>query len=189
MRIYQGFVAALDATGENISRKLSEVDVSSPEDVKAILPEGEAAGGREILVHFGEEKFLERYHQFEQRLPEWKTQYPHLASVDMRYERQVVLQMQPGTAVPSGDEVAASGAGAAKETSAPVAISKAAAVKSDPPVVKHDVAAKKVAPPKNLAASGNAVNPVPVQHLTTSFAVTGRSATKPAAGAGQGAPR
>ena len=96
MKIYLGFMAALDATGEGISHKLSEVDLSNPEDVKAIIPDG----GADILVHFGEEKFLERYHQYQQHLAEWRAQYPKLASVDMRYERQVVLQMQPGAAVP-----------------------------------------------------------------------------------------
>ncbi len=67
-----------------------------------------SGGGSDILVHFGDEQFLERYQQFEAHLPEWKQQYPKLAAADMRYERQVVLEMQPGTGVPvSGD----SGAG------------------------------------------------------------------------------
>jgi cell division protein FtsQ len=94
MRIFLEFMAALDATGEGVSKKLSEVDVSNPEDVKAIIPDQ----GSDVLVHFGEEKYLERYHQYQQHLAEWKAQYPKLASVDMRYEQQVVLEMQPGTA-------------------------------------------------------------------------------------------
>jgi cell division protein FtsQ len=97
MKIYLGFVAALDVGGEGISHKLSEVDLSNPEDVKAIIPDK----GTDLLVHFGEEKFLERYRQYQAHLAEWRAQYPKLASVDMRYERQVVLQMQPGAAVPA----------------------------------------------------------------------------------------
>jgi cell division protein FtsQ len=97
MKIYLGFIASLDAAGEGIPHKLSEVDLSNPEDVKAIIPDG----GADILVHFGEEKFLERYHQYQAHLAEWRAQYPKLASVDMRYERQVVLQMQPGAAIPA----------------------------------------------------------------------------------------
>ena len=100
MRIYLGFMAALDATGEGISHRLSEVDLSNPEDIKAIIPDT-GTSNADILVHFGEEKFLERYHQYQEHLAEWRAQYPKLASVDMRYERQVVLQMQPGTAVPT----------------------------------------------------------------------------------------
>jgi cell division protein FtsQ len=102
MKIYTRFTTDLDSTGEKISTKLSEIDLSDPEDVKALIPEGWA----DILVHFGETGFLARYQKFQQLLPEWRTQYPKLASVDMRYDRQVVLEMQPG-APGSGDPNAA----------------------------------------------------------------------------------
>ena len=136
MTIYLDFMAALDATGEGISHKVSEVDVSSPEDVRAILPDS-GSGGADILVHFGDEKYLERYHQYQAHLAEWRTQYPKLASVDMRYERQVVLEMQAGTAVPNGDaaptgatpEAAAAAPAAAKPA---VAAAKHRAVKKNP---------------------------------------------------------
>jgi cell division protein FtsQ len=117
MRIYLGFMAALDVTGEGISHRLSEVDLSNPEDIKAIIPDT-GASNADILVHFGEEKFLERYHQYQEHLPEWRAQYPKLASVDMRYERQVVLQMQPGTAVPLGNTTSESSGASAGETPA-----------------------------------------------------------------------
>jgi cell division protein FtsQ len=91
MRIYMGFMTALDAAGENVSRKLSEVDVSNPEDEKAVISD---AGGADVLVHFGDERFLERYHAYRDHLAEWRAQYPRLASADMRYERQVVLGMR-----------------------------------------------------------------------------------------------
>ena len=76
-----------------------------------------SSGGTDILVHFGDEDFLRRYQEFEQHLPDWKEQYPKLAAADMRYERQVVLEMQPGTGVPvksdAGAATDAAGAGAA----------------------------------------------------------------------------
>jgi len=77
--------------------------------------------GGEVMVHFGEDNFLERYRKFEEHLAEWRAQYPHLSSVDMRYERQVVLEMQPGTIGPAtttaGEVVPAP---AVKATPAPV---------------------------------------------------------------------
>jgi cell division protein FtsQ len=94
MHLYQEFLAALDANGENLSHTLSEIDISEPEDVRAMVPDGT---GGELLVHFGQERYLERYHRYQEHLAEWKQQYPHLASVDLRYEQQAVLQMQPGT--------------------------------------------------------------------------------------------
>jgi cell division protein FtsQ len=92
MQVYHDFMAALRGADGHVVDSLSEVDVTDPEDVKALM----ASGGSDILVHFGEQKFLKRYQEFEQHLPEWKQLYPKLASADMRYEGQVVLEMQPG---------------------------------------------------------------------------------------------
>jgi cell division protein FtsQ len=98
MKIFGRFTSELDGSGgktagEKISEELSEVDLSNPEDVQALIPDHSA----EILVHFGEDNFLERYRRFKEHLPEWRTLYPKLSSVDMRYEQQVVLQMPPGS--------------------------------------------------------------------------------------------
>jgi cell division protein FtsQ len=110
MRIYIDFMTALDATGEGISHRLSEVDVSNPEDVKAIISDS-GSSDADLLVHFGEEKFLERYHSYQEHLAEWRTQYPRLASVDMRYEQQVVLEMKPPATAAVGAAAAANSPG------------------------------------------------------------------------------
>ncbi len=111
MKIYSRFTSELDGSGEKISQELSEVDLSNPEDVKAMI----ADHSSEVLVHFGEENFLDRYRKYEAHLPEWRAQYPKLSSVDMRYERQAVLETGPVTpaapatmnaAAPSGDSAA-----------------------------------------------------------------------------------
>ena len=107
MAVYLKFIKELDGGPQKLSGNLSEVDVSNPEDVKALV----ANGGADVLVHFGDEKFLERYQLFEQHLPDWRTQYPKLASADMRYEQQVVLEMAAGSSVPLND-----GAGAPAPT-------------------------------------------------------------------------
>jgi len=152
MRIYLGFMAALDATGEGISHKLSEVDLSNPEDVKAIIPssapDAGSAGG-DVLVHFGEEKYLERYHQYQDHLAEWHAQYPRLASVDMRYEQQVVLEMQPGSAPAPANTSTASDTATAKASSPSVSVAtKPEAPKVAAAPVSHIVSAKA----KRLAA-------------------------------------
>ncbi|QNI32281.1 FtsQ-type POTRA domain-containing protein [Alloacidobacterium dinghuense] len=96
MRIYQKFMNEIDSSGEKLSRSLSEIDISDPEDVQGLV----SSGNSEILLHFGEDNFLNRWHEYQSHLAEWKQQYPHLASVDLRYDRQVVLKMAdnaPGT--------------------------------------------------------------------------------------------
>jgi len=103
VRLYLEFMAGLDAGGEAISKQVSEVDLSYPDDVKAIVADSNSHTN--LLVHFGSSKYLDRYHQYQQHLGEWKTQCPRLASVDMRYEQQVVLE--PCTAAPEATATAA----------------------------------------------------------------------------------
>jgi cell division protein FtsQ len=134
MEIYRRFMQALDSTGEHLTDSLSEVDVSNPEDVKALVP----SGSSDILVHFGQEEFLKRYREFQQHLPEWKQKYPKLASADMRYEGQIVLEMQGGGgAAPAGSGSAsgpAANADAVAARPAPVAATPPASVR--PPSVQ-----------------------------------------------------
>jgi cell division protein FtsQ len=151
MKIFNQFTSDLDRSGEKISQELSEVDLSNPEDVKALIPDH----SMDILVHFGDTDFLDRYRRFEEHLPEWRTVYPKLSSVDMRYERQVVLEMQPGASVPvagdsgtSGEAPAASATTTAHSAKRPVA---KPAAKSHVVAGKHSVAAK-----SKVAAHGKA---------------------------------
>ena len=87
MKIYLELVRELDSTGAHYSQDLSEVDLSDPEDIKVTT----ADPGGEVLVHLGAGDFLSRYQVFVSHLQEWRTQYEHLHSVDLRYERQVIL--------------------------------------------------------------------------------------------------
>jgi len=157
MKLYLDFLAALDAGGANVSHQLSEVDVSSPEDVKAIISEpsdaasGSATHNAGILIHFGDGKYLDRYRQYEQHLAEWRAQYPKLASVDMRYERQVVLEMQAGgSTAPSSDSAAA--AGQAASNPAP-AVATQPAAKPVPAPVPNATKAKGAAKEKIAATA------------------------------------
>ena len=158
MEIYKRFVKELDGSGEKLTDNLSEVDVSNPEDVKAIM-----TGPRDIMVHFGDENFLERYRHFREHLPEWKQQYPNLSSADMRYDQQVVLEMAKGTSVP--ENVASNTQTPAVQTVAtqPPAMPVATVEKHAP-----EAAVKK--PLKTEAASAPAAKapvPVPAAKATT----------------------
>ena len=175
MKIYMGFVKALDASGENVSHRLSEVDLTDPEDVKAIIPDAApggadtasgganaASGGADVLVHFGDGRFQERYREYEQHLAEWRAQYPRLASVDLRYERQVVLQMQPGTAAAAVDAAATSAAAGAVAPATATGES-VGAVKAKPGAQKAAAAPMSHAPAKSklpLAAKRTPGKPV-----------------------------
>lgn len=89
MHLFARFTAELDAGGAKNTESLSEVDLSNPEDVRALVEEK----GTTVLVHFGEENFRERFDRMKGLLPQWRAQYPNLASADMRYEHEIPLGM------------------------------------------------------------------------------------------------
>jgi cell division protein FtsQ len=87
MKIYNELVRELDSDGGNYSKNLSEVDLSDPEDVKVLAndPEGE------VLVHLGSSDYLDRFKIYVAHLREWRQQFQKLESVDLRYDRQIIV--------------------------------------------------------------------------------------------------
>src|SRR5260370_11572138 len=177
MKIFERFTSDLDGSGEKVSQELSEVDLSNPEDVEALIPDHST----EILVHFGEDNLLERYRRFKEHVAGWRTLYPKLSSVDMRYEQQVVLQMPPGSggpvapssnaaSAPSVDANALKTASSAAEQSAEAPVLKPSVKSGDRPVQKpaakaptaaaaHDVVTK----PAHGAAQSEVAFAAPAQ--------------------------
>ena len=97
MAVYQRMMNELDSSGQHYSQQISEIDLTDPEDARVLMPEQ----GTDILAHFGEDHFLERYLRYKAHIAEWRQQYPHLAAVDLRYDQQVVLQMDTGKQTPT----------------------------------------------------------------------------------------
>ncbi len=92
MAMYARLMAELDANNQKFSEQISEIDLTDPEDARVLMPEQ----GEDILAHFGEDRFLERYQRYKAHITEWRQQYPKLAAVDLRYDQQVVLEMASG---------------------------------------------------------------------------------------------
>ena len=158
MKIFERFTSELDGSGEKISEELSEVDLSNPEDVQALIPDHST----EILVHFGEDSFLDRYRRFKEHLAEWRTLYPKLSSVDMRYERQVVLQMPPGSAA-AGSNAAAAPAVDANALPAATGDLATPALKASAAVAKPAAKAPVIA--AKQAAGNKALSKPPATHV------------------------
>ena len=87
MRIYQSVLSQLDSGGAHYSQDLSEVDLSDPDDVKVLTnnPEGE------VLVHLGSSNYLDRYKVYVEHIREWRQQFDKVESVDLRYDRQIIV--------------------------------------------------------------------------------------------------
>ena len=114
MAVYERMISELDATGKHLSEQISEIDLTDPEDARVLMPEQ----GGDVLAHFGEEHFLDRYQRYKAHIAEWRQQYPRLAAVDLRYDQQVVLKVAPGA---DDQQIAAAAETAAKGSAAKTA--------------------------------------------------------------------
>ncbi len=87
MKTYMELTRELDTDGSRSSQDLSEVDLSDPEDVKVTVsdPQGE------VLVHLGSSNFADRFKIYKGHVQEWRQQFERLDSVDLRYDRQVIV--------------------------------------------------------------------------------------------------
>ncbi len=92
MKIYGGLLRDLDSEGAHYSQDLSEVDISDPDDLKITG----AGPDNSVLVHLGDSNFLQRYKVYIAHLEEWRQQFPNLASVDLRYEHQIIVNPDAG---------------------------------------------------------------------------------------------
>jgi len=87
MKIYNEVVRELDSSGGRYSQDLSEVDLSDPDDVKVVANDPQGA----VLVHLGSSNYLERYKVYVSHVQEWRQQFDKLESVDLRYDRQIIV--------------------------------------------------------------------------------------------------
>jgi cell division protein FtsQ len=152
MAVYQRLLAELDSNGQHLSAQISEIDLTDASDARVLMPEQ----GADILAHYGEDHFLERYQRYRQHIAEWRQQYPSLAAVDLRYDQKVVLQMAPATN-------AAQAADGEQE---------AASAEQDKPATAAKAAAEKPASAEKKAAG----KPVLTAHAATNKAAAGKKA-------------
>jgi cell division protein FtsQ len=87
MKVYMHLIHDLDADGSHNSQDLSEVNLTDPEDVKVTVADSKG----EVLVHLGSSSFADRFKIFKGHLQEWRQQFQQLDSVDLRYDRQVIV--------------------------------------------------------------------------------------------------
>jgi cell division protein FtsQ len=156
MAVYQRLMSELDANNQHLSAQISEIDLTDAEDARVRMQEQ----GSDILAHFGDDRFLERYQRYKAHIAEWRQQYPKLAAVDLRYNQQVVLQMAP-------DAVTA-------QSTPPEQVPPAT------PSTKPQIAAPPEKPRAHSLASAKTVSDKPASDKTTIRAKSSKTSTKPA---------
>ena len=149
MKIYNDLISQLDSTGAHYSQEISEVDLSDPEDVKVLASDHQG----DVLVHLGSSNYLDRYKIYVAHVQEWRQQFEKLDSVDLRYDRQIIVNpdmrgtmTQPPLSAKSMKAAMAAGVKPASLVTRephvkPVAVSAAPA-----PAAKQSPASKKAVP-------------------------------------------
>jgi cell division protein FtsQ len=179
MAVYGRLIGELDSNGQHISEQISEIDLTDPEDARVLMPEQ----GRDILAHFGDDQFLARYQRYKAHIGEWRQQYPKLASVDLRYEQQVVLEMTPGAGGAQTTAVEGKpGADTSQGTDNAPPAKPSAGVKADPGV---SAAVHRAPARPKTSREKNKKHPV-VQKRTAAAVHTSRSTQPPAPKTNQG---
>jgi len=87
MKIYAELMRSLDAGDADYSKRVSEVDVSDPNDVKVVVDAATSA----VLVHLGSSEYQERFRIYVTHISEWRAQFSKLDSVDLRYNGQIII--------------------------------------------------------------------------------------------------
>ena len=141
MKIYNDLVGELDSAGGHYSQDLSEVDLSDPEDVKVLTndPQGQ------VLVHLGSSSYLERYKVYISHVRAWREQFEKLDSVDLRYDRQIVVNPDLQ--------------GVAKQPPLSASVSKAAAAAGVKPAALVSHMSSVTAAPAKITEPSHAVKP------------------------------
>ena len=90
LAVYLEFWRELATEASRAGWLISEVDLTDPDDLKAVL----VYGLDTILVHFGRSDFQERFQNFLTLLPELRKTNAKIDSVDLRYRNQIVVNPQ-----------------------------------------------------------------------------------------------
>jgi cell division protein FtsQ len=85
MAMFNALMQDLDREGTRYSLDISEVDVSDPEDAQVTVVD------TAIVLHLGSADFLKRYKTYLAHIQQWHRDFPKIRSIDLRYDRQVVV--------------------------------------------------------------------------------------------------
>ena len=87
LAVYQEFMRQVGPEAPRAGWMISEIYLSDPEDLKALL----ILGQQTVQVHFGQTDFLPRFRNFLTLFPELQKSNTKLDSVDLRYHNQIVV--------------------------------------------------------------------------------------------------
>jgi cell division protein FtsQ len=103
MQMMSDFMAQIRAVRADAGDSVSEIDLSDADDVQATFAGLQASGTAipgALLVHFGNSDFHDKFQVLLNNVAQWQAAAGRIASVDLRFEREVVVNPEnPAPAV------------------------------------------------------------------------------------------
>ncbi len=100
MQTYQEFMKDVDLVRPGSSDRVSELDLSNPRDLRAVLTGlGSGSDAPAVTVHFGQSDFTGKYRMLVENFAQWQANSGAVHSIDLQYSRQVVVN--PDTSAPA----------------------------------------------------------------------------------------
>ena len=92
MQVYQEFMKDIDLVRSASSERVSEVDLSSPKDLRVVMT-GLAGptDSQAVTIHFGSGEFTGKYKMLVDNFSQWQANTGRVQSIDLQYMRQVVV--------------------------------------------------------------------------------------------------
>jgi cell division protein FtsQ len=92
MQTYQEFIKDADLVKPGSSDRISELDLSNPRDLKAVVTGlGSGPDTQAVTVHFGPSDFTGKYRLLVENFAQWQANAGPVRSIDLQYSRQVVV--------------------------------------------------------------------------------------------------
>ena len=92
MQTYQDFMKAIDLVRSGSSEQVSEIDLASPRDLRAVMTGlSGPTDPQAVTIHFGGGDFSGKYRMLAENFSQWQASAGRVQSIDLQYSRQVIL--------------------------------------------------------------------------------------------------
>jgi cell division protein FtsQ len=92
MTTYQEFLKAVDNVRSGSSDRVSEIDLSNPKDLRAVMTGISSANDSQaVTIQFGASDFGGKYRLVVDNFAQWQASNGHVRNIDLQYSKQVIL--------------------------------------------------------------------------------------------------
>jgi len=92
MATYQEFLRAIDIVRAGSADHVSEIDLSNPKDLRAVMTGISSANDSQaVTIQFGAADFGGKYRLVVDNFAQWQASNGHVRNIDLQYSKQVIL--------------------------------------------------------------------------------------------------